>query len=590
MSTSFVIPVQKQTDSSGTFTWTEDACITTQLNAAFPHKEGYILEVTPSGIEIEAQTEAGAFYAQQTLRALRTLHGDTLSCTRIEDWPEFSVRGVYFDVSRGKVPTVDSIKEVIEDLARWKINQFQLYIENVFTFKKHPEIGEGYSPLTPENLKEIEACCEANHMRFVPSLTSFGHFEKILGLEKYKHLAELPGHLGYPGGTTLNPGHPESIQLVKDLYDEFIPLFNDAEFNICCDEPWELGQGASKEEADKRGKGPVFLDFVLKLYELVKAQGKQVQMWADIVLEHPELMEKFPKDVIMINWEYTGNLCASGRMGQCDLFDKYGLQWIAAPGISSWNSNGTESLNAMNNIRGFADIARKHHALGILNTHWGDNGARTPHGTLMQNLAYGAAHSWNGLAIDETSFTETFVADYFGPGHDDIAQLIQEVGDTDGPSLSKLYLCHTAAIAPQRDSFKEIDPSSPVRFQWSDINGYIGVSCPQGCARIADQLSETLARSIDTTNLTDAQKLCVEEMQLAGYMDLVAAKKVILGQRQQKGDAISSDEWNALAKELDEVTDAFEANWLVRNQPSRLADNLTILRSAAQECRDFAES
>ena len=589
MRSNLVIPVQKQTDTAGTFTWSDESCIHTHLSEEFSHQEGYILEITPAGIQIEAQTKAGAFYARQTLRSLRTLHGDTLPCTRIEDWPEFSVRGVYFDVSRGKVPTVESIKEIIEDLAHWKINQFQLYIENVFTFKTHPEIGKGYSPLTPENLKEIEACCEANHMRFVPSLTSFGHFEKILGLEKYKHLAELPGHLGYPGGTTLNPGHPESIQLVKDLYDEFIPLFNDAEFNICCDEPWELGQGASKEEAKKRGKGPVFFDFVLQLYELVKAQGKQVQMWADIVLEHPDLMEKFPKDVIMINWEYTGDLCNPGRMGQCDLFDKYGLQWIAATGVNGWYSHGTERLSAMNNIRGFADIARKHHALGILNTHWGDNGSRALHGPLLHGFAYGAAHSWNGRAIDETHFTEAFVADYFGLGHDDITQLIRSIGDTTHQATAALFHCYIAPIDGNRDAYKEMSPFSPIRFQWSDISGYIDVANPEGCAVIAAALTETLARPIDTSCLSETQKLCVDELLLAGRMDRVAAKKVIVGQRQHKGQTIDSTEWIALADELDEVTDAFEANWLVRNQPSRLADNLMIMRSAAQECRDFAK-
>ena len=588
MPTSFLIPVQKQEETDGAFIWPagKESCATTRLSNEFPHEEGYILEVTSNGIEIEAHTKAGVFYAMQTLRDYRRIHGNTLSCTRIEDWPDFAMRGVYFDVSRGKVPTVETLKQLIETLAHWKINELQLYIENVFTFSKHPSIGKGWSPMTPEELLELQAHCEKHHMRFVPTLTSFGHFEKILALPEYIHLAELPGHLGYPGGTTLNPGHPGSIQLVKELYDEFLPLFSATQANACGDEPWELGDGASKAVVEAKGKGEVFLDYMLQLHEIVKANGKQMQIWADMVLEYPELIDRFPKDIVMINWEYSGDPATPGRMKHCDLFKAHGFEWIAAPGIGSWNSHGTNRPNAMSNIRSFANLAREHGALGLLNTHWGDCGTRTPHACILHGFAYGAAHAWNGQAVDDNLFTETFAETLFGPASE-TAALIRTTGETQSRTGSEVYHCLVAAVDPQRNIFEGMDPASPVRWQWSNINEFFEAADPIKCATTGEELEKLLSGPMKVA-LPAEQALYLDELTLAARMDLAACRKVVLTCRRRGGERVEPQEWAALARELEGLSADFEGNWLLRNKPSRLADNLSVLRSATQECFDLA--
>ncbi|MHC4761311.1 MAG: hypothetical protein ACYS9H_08215, partial [Planctomycetota bacterium] len=39
--------------------------------------------------------------------------------------------------------------------------------------------------------------------------------EKILSLPAYRHLGEMPGFRGYPGGTCLCPTDPGSIKLIS---------------------------------------------------------------------------------------------------------------------------------------------------------------------------------------------------------------------------------------------------------------------------------------------------------------------------------------------------------------------------------------
>jgi hypothetical protein len=54
-------------------------------------------------------------------------------------------------------------------------------------------------------------------VRFVPSLTSLGHFEKILMIPRYASLGELPGFRDLPGGTTLCPSDRGALRLVAEM-------------------------------------------------------------------------------------------------------------------------------------------------------------------------------------------------------------------------------------------------------------------------------------------------------------------------------------------------------------------------------------
>lgn len=70
--------------------------------------ESYVLDIGSNSISIVAEGPAGAFYAVQTLRQL--FQQETVPCLHIADKPDFAYRGFYHDVTRGKIPTVETIK------------------------------------------------------------------------------------------------------------------------------------------------------------------------------------------------------------------------------------------------------------------------------------------------------------------------------------------------------------------------------------------------------------------------------------------------------------------------------------------------
>jgi hexosaminidase len=397
------------------------------------HPQGYELTITPENIHAVASTPAGIFYAVCTLiqllepaskrevpsarrraaawprrpvgwpsasEAQVAATPPWLPALRISDWPDFPNRGVMLDVSRDRVPTMQTLLDLVDLLASWKINQLQLYTEHTFAYRNHPEVWAEASPFTGEEILALDAYCRERFIELVPNQNSFGHMTRWLIHDRYRHLAEAPdgcdtrwGHYDVP--LSLCPLDPGSIELVRSLYDELLPHFSSRQFNVGCDETIDLGQGRSREAVEKLGAGRVYLDFLLKIYREVKARGRTMQFWGDIIMEHPELVPELPRDVIALEWGYQPD----------HPFDEHGARFAASgvpfyvcPGTGTWNTIAGRTDSALANLRNAAINGLKHGAIGYLNTDWGDAGHWQPLPVSYLGFAYGAGVSW---ACDE---------------------------------------------------------------------------------------------------------------------------------------------------------------------------------------------
>lgn len=568
------IPARLITDS-------RHADVVLRRTKSIPHAEGYALEIGPERITISAATAAGAYYGVQTLRELIRSEGTKLPARTIHDQPDFARRGFYLDCSRGKVPEVDTVRELVELLAHWKLNELQLYIENVFTFASHPAIGEGFSPYTPSDIRAIQEHCRLHHVRLVPSLTSLGHFEKILMLPDYQELGELPGFQDLPGGTTLNPQDPRSIDLLSDMYGEFLPLFDADDFNACGDEPWELGQGRSKEKADTQGLGRVYLDHILELRRLSIGHGKRINIWGDIVLKHPEIIPELPPEMVLLNWDYNPN----GRMlTRTNEFAEAGLPLVCCPGTNGWQSHGTRLGVSMRNIHQFVGIARDHGAEGVLNTDWGDGGHRNTQGVSLHGAAYGAACSWNyGATPDPESdeFTRAFTASLFGDVEGDLVPYLKTIGDDE--------LGHWAYHS-LLESLRESRGFGRGFAQARTLIDRVELSDDALAKKVeqAEALAEAGVPVASGRTTARFASIALEEFALANRMNGEAVRRVLFARTIRGG---GSPDASALASHRDAlatIRDDLERVWMLRNRKSRLGDSLAGFDEAIAETRTLA--
>ncbi|MFX1538419.1 MAG: family 20 glycosylhydrolase [Promethearchaeota archaeon] len=375
----------------------------------FNKPESYKLFIDNSGITIISADDPGVFYGIRTLIQLIKLYKQNsadqsliLPHLIIDDWPDFPHRGVMLDVSRDKVPRMETLFDLIELLSCWKINQVQLYMEHTFAYSGHEKVWQDASPFTGEEIEQLDIYCRERYIDLVPNQNSFGHFHRWLSHNPYRELAEVPEGLEHIFSLkkepfSLCPTDPRSIELLTDLYNQLLPHFSSQQFNVGLDETWDLGKGRSKEICAEKGRGEVYLEFLQKIHALVTERDLIMQYWADIVFNYPKLISKLPKDAIALIWGYEAEH-PFDKLSK--IMNKNGLSFYVCPGTSSWNSFAGRTENAIENLRNAAINGKKHNALGYLNTDWGDHGHLQPLPISYLGFLVGAGLAWNAN-VDE---------------------------------------------------------------------------------------------------------------------------------------------------------------------------------------------
>ena len=415
--------------------------------------QGYRLIVNGNGILVTGADPAGLFYGMTTLVQLCAVatrgQEPGIPRVRIVDWPDFPNRGVMLDVSRDKVPTMETLYALVDRLADWKINQLQLYMEHTFAYRGHEVVWQGASPFTGEDIMALDAYCRERFVELVPNQNSFGHMTRWLIHEPYNALAECPegcelwpGHPSEP--FSLCPTDPGALALLRDLYDQLLPHFSSPIVNVGLDETFDLGKGRSSELCEAEGTERVYLDFLKKVHALVAERGHTMQFWGDIILHEPQLVPEIPEDAIAMEWGYEADHPFDEH---CRHFAEVGLSFYVCPGTSSWNTIGGRTENALGNIESAAVSGKASGAIGVLNTDWGDNGHMQPLPVSYLGFLAGAAVSWNAAVrmeeVDVPALLDLYafedVAGVMGKVAYDLGNVYQ-IPDVKTPNASPLFL------------------------------------------------------------------------------------------------------------------------------------------------------
>ncbi len=376
--------------------------------------QAYSVSIRPGRIVAGGNGAVAAHYAAQTLRQLVRAEGVRLPALEILDWPSLAFRGVMMDVCRGKVPTMATLKRVVDELSLYKMNVLQLYTEHTFVFPHHPLIGMDCGSLSADDMLELDAYARERQVELQPNLQSFGHMHHVLNIPAYQHLAEADIRW------SLDVTNEGSYRLLDDMYADMLPAFRSNWFNVGCDETWDLGKGRSAGRTAQIGLGRVYLEHILRLRELAARYGRRIQIWGDILLHHPELVSELPEDVLLLDWHYE----AEADYPSVRVFAESGRNYWVCPGTSAWNTLFPRIENSNANIRTLARLATENGGQGLLNTDWGDHGHYEPIGQSWYGYVYGAEQAWTGGRTADEDFDRNLGRLFFGPrGAEEVAAI-----------------------------------------------------------------------------------------------------------------------------------------------------------------------
>lgn len=540
-------------------------------------KEAYAMDIGEDEITIRYGESAGAFHAASTFKQLVLQCGKQLPQLSIADKPDFAARGIMLDIGRNKIPNMNTLYKIVDMMADLKLNQLQLYMEGFpFAYAAYPEVWKLETPITGEEIMLLDGYCKERYIELIPNQNSFGHMTDWLLRPEFRHLAECPDGFEAPWGwydkpTSLNPLDPQSIEFVERMFDDLLPYFSSEFFNVGCDETFELGMGKSKEVCESLGKGEVYFEFLLKIYGLVKARGKKMMFWGDIIKHYPELIGRLPKDVIALEWGYADDLPAAE---DCERLQKANIPFYVCPGTSSWNSVTGITDNMLKNQINAAVRGKAHGAIGFLITDWGHYGHVQPTSVSYAGFSFGAALSWNveqNLKIDLAAALNRFV--FFDRNHK-MGQFVLDIGNYKFQEKQTVY-DGTGIFRTLYYSRLEDDNPDLLFLKLPDVRREDFEAVIAYVERIYKALDEAEMQCTDG-KLVDAEYRNAKQLILHG------AKLGLF-----KLDTHSQEDTNRLLAELSEDIASFilqfKSLWLKRNRMGGLDESVRRLEELKQQ-------
>lgn len=547
-------------------------------------KEEYSLEIGESGIQIRSGDGAGAFYAVSTMKQLVLQRGKQLPFLHIKDRPEFRDRGIMMDISRDRVPKMETLYQVVDLMADLKLNQLQLYIEGFsFAYPSFPEVWRDATPVTGDEILKLDRYCRERYIDLVPNQNSFGHMGPWLARKEFRPLADCQGEFEMPWGKVdtplgLNPLDPDTLSFLARTYDDLLPNFTSSLFNVGCDETFDLGQGQSREACEQKGKGRVYLDFLLKIYGMLQKRGRKMMFWGDIIKEYPELIKELPRDIIVLEWGYNED---QPKEENCKKLAETGLDYYVCPGTNTWNSITGRTWVTQCNLRNAAKLGKQYGARGFLNTDWGDGGHWQPLPASYPGYCYGAALSWgveDNLEVDLAAAMDRFI---FRDRKGKMGQFMLDLGN--------YTLCEKKSAYNGTDMFRTLLYS-----QYDDKNTFlsflhlheIDVEEYRKVGQYVRSLQKTLQEA--EMHCPDAE-LVEAELQNAMAMVLHGAELGLVKLDQMEA-AEKKERVKGLLQDLNAILLRFRQNWVARSRMGGLAESLTPLENLKKQYEEALKS
>ena len=372
-------------------------------------REAYSMKIDGKGIYINGKSSAAAFYAIQTLRQMAEGSGESAFFPEAEitDFPAFPYRGLLVAFAEGAIYNEQFAKDIIDELARFKSNQFMFYSESSIELDSFPLVGYK-SKVSKEEIRRLIDYATERHVDIVPFQAMYGHLHDIFRIEKYSSLST--GQYGFE----FDPTNPQAREMVKKMVYEISDLFPSPFFHIGFDEAW-FTRRLARMQADgaaplKDGKvidaNQYFMQQLNYVADLLRAKGKTGMAWMDIFVNE-SLMDQFkyvPKDFYYPAWYYDTDTTEMNKW--IDIMNKNKLKYFIQPSIDNWNDFYSTQMT-YDNADLFLPLGKRKGAIGMTQCLWTDAMVTLTRPSLVQ-IAYTAVGSWQKDNPDKHKFVEQY--------------------------------------------------------------------------------------------------------------------------------------------------------------------------------------
>lgn len=281
----------------------------------------------------------------------------------------FEIRAFHVDF-RTEVMTPEALDALAENLSQKGFNAVVMEWEATFPFDKHATLCN-QNAFTRQEVENFVSRCGALGVDVIPLQNCFGHCEYILRHDRYRALREDKKEVSQVCPLRIG----EATAVFSEIFAEVAALHPSKYFHIGADETYLLGhcKDCAKAAETEKGKSKLFVDYVDAMCRIVSGMGKTPVIWADIILKYPQAVDRLPKDLIFVDWNYGWE---PDRFGKLDNLFRAGVRMWGATALRSGPDNIylTQWEKHFNNLATFIPFARQKGYTGMIQTSWSTSG------------------------------------------------------------------------------------------------------------------------------------------------------------------------------------------------------------------------
>jgi len=290
-------------------------------------------------------------------------------------------------------PSTENVEEFVkfidEDLAPSGINTIILRVDFNYSYNSRPELRDE-NPLSFDDVKSLVTVCKKNEINLIPQVNLLGHqsWESTLNklLEVYPEFDEtpqvkLPENYKWPNSDGLYcksycPLHPKVHEVVFDLIDEIVDVFEAKDFHAGMDEVFYLAHPNCTRCNDK-DPSELFAGEITLLSNHLNKNNKRLWIWGDRLIEGSisgigmweastnnteKAIDLIPKTVVICDWHYEKAIPTPAY------FSLKGFDVVAC----SWRKPDVafEQVQMIQNFRENTTSEMSNKFLGVMHTYW----------------------------------------------------------------------------------------------------------------------------------------------------------------------------------------------------------------------------
>ncbi len=356
----------------------------------------------PDSLKLEVQDDENALviFAPDLTRFWVAL-GDWMSGELTPDHPiecgGIQSRIVMLDASRNAVPTIPFLKSYIMTMALNGLTGICLYTEDTYTVPQYPLFGYGRGAYTPEEIQELDNFCFGIGIELFPCIQTLGHFEQFLRYTANASLQDNP--------RVLNTNLDETYHFIENIIAAATSYYRSNRIHLGLDEPWGLGRGKSLDFNHPVLPAERFVNHLIRVNEICEKYELSPMIWGDYLLGHsgeeaisPELLEKIPKTIQMVYWDYT-HTALKDYTQNIKHYKKLGFQLAGAPTTHSFGRFFPEFNEMEKTATPFIESMIRNNVDTMVFTLWGDDGHECLNMFALPTLIY-ALSAARGFARD----------------------------------------------------------------------------------------------------------------------------------------------------------------------------------------------